>query len=132
MRIEISGAIDQQGGGLFPANPNSPSRGRSVRPAVSELDRANVKMDVGYGCIAAQRGMVLIGQSDVRGAGRAQDVSNDRQRGLLLCSTHSHHADDARFEYKLAHGVPSTRGVKPIRPPHRRTDTFAQQRVFSL
>jgi hypothetical protein len=103
-------------------NASGPNRGRRVSsteigPAVNQLDRANVKIDVGYGCVAAQGGMVLISQADFRSAGRAEDVGNDLPRDVLISGTHSHHCHDARFEHKLSHGVLFQYAwVKPIRP----------------
>jgi hypothetical protein len=103
---------DQQSRRLFMTNASGPNRGRrlsptEIRPAVSELDRANVKIDVGYGCVAAQCGMVLIDQSDFRSAGRAENLGNDLPRDVLICGMHSHHRHDVHSECKLPHDAPS-------------------------
>jgi hypothetical protein len=103
---------DQQAGGLFPTKASGPNRGRRVgspeiRPAVNEFDRANVKIDFDYACVAAQRGMVLIGQPNFHGAGRSEYIRNDLPRDIPIRGTHSHHGADVHFEYKLAHGARS-------------------------
>ena len=74
---------DKQGGDYFRRTLSSFNRGRRVisteiRPVVNELDRANVKIDIGYDCVAEKCGLVLIGQSDFHGTGRSENGGNDR------------------------------------------------------
>jgi hypothetical protein len=73
------------GRGLFPTDASGPNRGGRVSSAEiacrQQLDRANLKIDVGYGCVAAHCGLGLIGNPNFHGAGRPKDRRND-----LTCS----------------------------------------------
>ena len=73
------------------------------RPALG-LDRSDSEIDIGYRCVTARRGVVLIGQSDLNDTGRSKHRRNDLAGNALVLGAHSHHSDEVHFECKIFHG----------------------------
>ena len=93
------------------------------------LDRSDREIDIGYRCVTARRGIVLIGQSDFNDTGRSKHRRNDLAGNALVLGAHSHHSDEVHFECKIFHDGassphPNTAAAYLIRWSHEPVPRF--------